>query len=354
MLWGAGGTLRMVSRGSRQALDCKKACSILHRVQACSPDQLRRRLSGAIAFPITPLRADGSLDVRGLSANASWLPAGGHICAVVAPSGTGEFFALTPEECATVTEVTVQAVAGRVPVIAGVGVNASMGAELARRAEAAGADGVLIMPPYYAQPDPRGLVRYYQQIAEATRLGVMPYARDAAVLTPEILDELTRSIPNLVAFKDGRGDIRLFQRLREHVVERFGSERLAWLCGVGDDMVGAYFAAGAEGFTSSLACFWPEAAGQLYRLASSGDFEGLAAFERRVVRPIYELRQRGRGFEVSIMKAAMDILGHPAGGVRPPLGTLSARDRADLEEILRQLEVPRAAERNTLVHSAVG
>src|SRR5262249_47262960 len=140
----------------------------------------------------------------------------------------------------------------------------------------------------------------------------------------------------------------VFQRLREHIVERYGLDRLAWLCGVGDDMVGAYFAAGAEGFTSSLACFWPEASGGLYRLASSGGFVEFAAFERRVVRPIYELRQRGRGFEVSVMKAAMELLGHPAGSVRPPLGILSERDRADLEDILRQLAVPGAAERKTL------
>jgi 5-dehydro-4-deoxyglucarate dehydratase len=308
---------------------------------------LKRRLAGAIAFPITPFCRDGSVDVNGVAANAAWLPDGGHICAIVAPSGTGELFALSPDECATVTAATVQAVGGRAPVIAGVGFNAATAAELARRAEAAGADGVLILPPYYAQPDAGGLVRYFQQVAEATRLGVMPYARDAAAFTPDVLEELTRSVPNLVAFKDGRGDIRIFQRLREHIVERFGPNRLAWLCGVGDDMVGPYFAAGAEGFTSSLACFWPEASGELYRLARDGDLAGLAAFERRVVRPIYELRQRGRGFEVSVMKAAMDILGHPAGGIRPPLGTLSTRDRADLEIILRQLEVPLAADRKT-------
>jgi dihydrodipicolinate synthase/N-acetylneuraminate lyase len=128
-------------------------------------------------------------------------------------------------------------------------------------------------------------------------------------------------------------------------VERLGAERLAWLAGVGDDLVGAYFAAGAEGFTSSLACFWPEASAELFRLASSGDFQGLAAYHLRVVRPFYELRQRGRGFEVSVMKAAMEILGHPAGPPRPPLGLLSERDRADLAEILKALDVPTAADR---------
>jgi 5-dehydro-4-deoxyglucarate dehydratase len=83
----------------------------------------------------------------------------------------------------------------------------------------------------------------------------------------------------------------------------------------------------------------------LYRLASSGDFDGLREYHARVVRPFYDLRQRGRGFEVSVMKAAMDILGHPAGPPRPPLGELSEKDRADLRGILERLGVPTAAQR---------
>jgi 5-dehydro-4-deoxyglucarate dehydratase len=307
-------------------------------------ETVKARLRGPIAFPITPYAADGSVDLGGVARNAVWLPEHG-ICALVAPSGTGEIFGLSADECAAITAATVKAVAGRVPVIASVGFNARIGADLAARAEAAGADAVLIMPPYYATPDAQGLLEYYRQIAAATSLGVLPYARDSAAFTPELVEQLARSVPNLIAFKDGRGDVRLFQRLREHVVERLGADRLLWLAGVGDDLVAAYFAAGAEGFTSSLACFWPEASAELYRLASSGDFAGLRRYHDRVVRPFYELRQRGRGFEVSVMKAAMELLGHPAGPVRPPLGTLSSRDRADLQAILQRLEVPTAAER---------
>src|SRR5439155_11815265 len=201
------------------------------------------------------------------------------------------------------------------------------------------------MPPYYATPDPQGLLAYYQQIASATSLGVMPYARDAAAFTPDLVEQLARRVPNLIAFKDGRGDVRLFQHLREHVVEQLGAERLLWLAGVGDDLVAPYFAAGAVGFTSSLACFWPEASVKLFRLASSGDYAGLARYHQRVVRPFYELRQRRRGFEVSVMKAAMELLGHAAGPPRAPLGQLSEADRADLRAILERLEVPSAASR---------
>ena len=91
---------------------------------------------------------------------------------------------------------------------------------------------------------------------------------------------------------------------------------------------------------------------ELYRLASSGDYDGLRRYHQRAVRPFYELRQRGRGFEVSIMKAAMELLGHPAGPPRPPLGALSERNRADLRALLERLDVPNAASRTRVPLSA--
>ena len=311
---------------------------------AADPASLRPRLRGVLAFPITPFDERGGLDEAGLRSNATWLAASG-IHALVAPSGTGEFFGLSPAECTAVVAATVEAAAGRVPVIAGVGFGPRVGADLARDAERAGASGILVMPPYYAHPDPDALLRYIAAIAEATSLGVLVYARDGIVLSAEQLACLAHDLPNLVGFKDGRGDVRLFQRLREHIVERFGAERFVWLAGAGDDLVAPYFAVGAEGYTSSLACFWPEASLELYRFARDGDNAGLAEFHRRVVRPFYEIRQRRRGYEVSVMKAAMDLLGHPAGPVRPPLADITADERRQLQAILTRLGVPSAADR---------
>ena len=311
---------------------------------APTPAALGPLLRGVLAFPITPYGADGGVDLDAVRANASWLAASG-VHALVAPSGTGELYSLTPEECSAVVEATVEAVDGRIPVIAGVGFGSQQGALLARRAERAGADGVLVLPPYYAHPDPDGLVAYYRDIAAATSLGVAIYARDGVVLAPAQMERMVREIPNLVAFKDGRGDVRLFQRLREHVSEQLGADRMVWIAGAGDDMVGPYFAAGAEGYTSSLACYWPEASLELLRLAKSGEYAELSRFSARVVRPFYELRQRRRGFEVAVMKAAMELLGHPAGPVRPPLGELSADERAELRVIIERLRVPTAAQR---------
>ena len=311
------------------------------------PEMLKARVRGVLAFPITPFAADGSVDLEAVRTNASWLPDAG-IDAIVAPSGTGELFGLSPDECVDVTRATVQAIGGRIPVIASVGFGPRVAADLARAVEAVGADGVLVLPPYYGTPDPTGLVEYYRVVAAATSLGVLPYARDAAVFTAEGVEQLARNIPNLIGFKDGRGDVRLFQRIREHVVERLGEERLVWLAGAGDDLVAPYFAVGAEGYTSSLACFWPEASVELLRLARANDRAELARFHSRVVRPIYDLRQRRRGYEVAVMKAAMELLGHRAGPVRPPLANLRPQERAELAEVLARLGVPTAAKRRTV------
>ena len=305
--------------------------------------RLRDSLRGALAFPITPYAADGVVDLEAVRENAALL-AGSPVTAIVAPSGTGEFFALTPGEANEIVAATVEA-AGDKPVIAAAGVGPRLGAELAQAAARAGAAAIMIVPPYYGKPDPDALIAYYAEIAAASSLPVIPYARDSALFTPAMAERLVNDVPNVIAFKDGRGDVRLFQQIREHVNEQCGEDRVVWLAGTGDDLVGPWFAAGAEGFTSSLACFWPEASGELYWLASTGDYAGLAAYHQRVVRPIYALRQRRPGYEVSVMKAAMEILGYQAGPARAPLANITSHERDELAALLTRLEVPTRADR---------
>ncbi len=311
------------------------------------PEEMKTHLRGALAFPITPYAADGSVDLDAVRENTAFL-ASSEIAAIVAPSGTGEIFALTPDEAIAIVRATVQS-AGNKPVIAAAGFGPRLGAELARASEAAGAAAIMIVPPYYGKPDPQGLLDYYAEIAAATSLGIIPYARDSALLTPKMVEQLVQRVPTAIAFKDGRADVRLFLQIREYVTERLGTDRLVWLAGAGDDLVGPYFAAGAEGFTSSLACFWPEASVELYRLAANGDYAGLADYHHRVVRPIYAMRQRKPGYEVSVMKAAVELLGFRAGPARPPLANLAPDERDELAVLLRDLAVPTAADRTAAV-----
>ncbi|HEY2962763.1 MAG TPA: 5-dehydro-4-deoxyglucarate dehydratase [Pyrinomonadaceae bacterium] len=295
------------------------------------PNTLRNKLSGVIAFPVTPFKEDLSLDLPGLHQNLNKLleyP----VSAVVPAGGTGELYSLTPAEYQRVIELTALAVEDRVPVIAGVGFGQRLGVEMAQAAEKAGADGLLVFPPYYPQPDDEGLFEYYRSIASATRLGVIIYSRDWVRFNPAMVERLT-AIPNLVAWKDGQGDIRQLQAIMYRV-----GERLQWIGGAGDDMIGAYYSTGIRAFSSSIATVAPALSLKLHELAAGDDTEGLAELLESCVIPLYELRSRRRGYEVSAMKAMMDMVGLNGGPVRPPLVNVTPEELDELRTVLSHWE----------------
>jgi len=295
------------------------------------PNTLRKKLSGVIAFPVTPFKEDLSLDLPGLHENLTKLLE--HpIAAVVAAGGTGELYSLTPAEYARVVELTTHAVEDRVPVIAGVGFGQRLAVEMAQAAEKAGADGILAFPPYYPQAEDEGLFEYYRAIGEATRLGMLIYSRDWANFSASMVERLT-AIPTLVAWTDGQGDIRRLQMLINHV-----GDRLHWTGGAGDDMVAAYFSIGVSTFTSSIATVAPRLPLKLHELAEAGDTEALTELLDRCVIPLYSLRGRRRGYEVSAMKAMMDMVGLNGGPVRPPLVNVKPDEEDELRAILATWE----------------
>lgn len=292
-----------------------------------NPDQMRSRLRGVLAFPITPFKDDLSLDEDAFQAHVDYLVRSG-LHAVVAAGGTGELYSMTPPEISRVYRLAVEAAGGRAPVITGVGYNLALARDLARDAERAGADAILVLPHYYGRAEDDGLYQYYAGIARSVDLAVFPYARDAAVFSPRLVERLAE-LPNVIAFKDGQADLRLWARIRSQV-----GDRLVWLAGVGDDLVSSYFAAGAEGFTSSAANFMPEVALALYDAASSGNFVEVNRLLAMKIQPVFNVRSRHRGYEVTTTKEAMNLLGRRGGRVRPPLAELTEADRRDLRDAL--------------------
>lgn len=302
------------------------------------PDDLRPRLKAVLAFPVTPFTGAGDLDLAAFRSNLRYLAAAG-LRGVVVAGGTGELYSLTPDECRALYRAAVEEVGQELTIIAGVGLSVRIATELARDAEQIGCHGVLMLPPAYGAAEQDGLYGYYRAIAGATTLGVFPYARGLAIPTPALLARLAE-IPNVVAFKDGHGDLRLWLRLRERVT----SGTLVWLAGMGDDLVVPYFAAGAEGFTSSVANYDPPTALELFKLASSGKYnEAEKLLRERGVYAAYDLRARARGHEVSVVKAAMERVGRPAGPVRPPLLPLTAAEQQELAGVVRLIPTPAGA-----------
>ena len=293
------------------------------------PQALKNKLAGVIAFPVTPFLADLSLDLDGLRRNVQFL-AQHPFCAIVAAGGTGEFFSLAPVEHKAVVEATVAAAAGRVPVIASAGFGLQTAIEMARQAEACGAGGILAFPPYYVNAHDDGLFEYYSKIAAATSLGVILYSRDWVNLSSAMVERLSKS-PNVIALKDGQGDIRRLQT----IMARVGG-RLAWLGGAGDDLVPGYYALGIRAFTSSISNIAPKLSLQLHDRAAALDSASLSRLMYNYVIPLYNIRARRRGYEVSVVKAAMRLLGMPAGPVRPPVVEVRPEEENEIRALLER------------------
>lgn len=292
------------------------------------PQELRNKLTGVIGFPVTPFQADLSVDLDGLRRNVEFM-AKHSLAALVAAGGTGEFYSLTPAEHHAVVQATVQA-AGSVPVLAGVGTNPAIAVEMAKQAEAAGAAGILMMPPYYVGAHDDGLYDYFSTIAAATRLGHLIYSRDWVALSSAMVERLTR-IPNLIALKDGQGDIRALQRIMTRV-----GDRLHWIGGIGDDLLPGYYSLGIRCYTSSISQIAPKLSLQLHDRASALDSASVARLMQNYVVPLYNIRARKRGYEVSVMKAAMQILGMPAGPVRPPLTAIRPEEENEVRALMER------------------
>ena len=294
-----------------------------------SPDQLRAALVGVIGFPVTPFREDLSVDLPALRANLRTMLRQ-PLAAVVAAGGTGELYSLTPAEHLEVVRTVVEEVEGKIPVIAGTGFNAALGAELARQAAGCGAAGILAFPPYYPAPEDDGVVEYYRAIGAATPLGLLVYSRDWFHPGAALVERLA-GIPTLVGWKDGQGDMRRLQIIRRQV-----GARLHWIGGAGDDLVPAYYAQGIRAFTSSIANVSPEIAVQLHLAGSTGDAATLAQLMADYVVPVYALRARRKGYEVTVMKELMNVLGLGGGFVRPPLVALRAEELREIRALVPQ------------------
>jgi 5-dehydro-4-deoxyglucarate dehydratase len=278
-----------------------------------SPARLREALTGVIGFPITPFRTDLSVDIEALRQNVRAMLE--HpLAAIVAAGGTGELYSLTPREHLHVVSLVVEEARGRLPVIAGTGFNSVLGTELASQAAAVGASGILAFPPYYPGAEEDGLVEYYSALGRATPLGLLIYSRDWFHPSAAAVERIAAAIPTLIAWKDGQGDIRRLQMIKERI-----GDRLCWIGGAGDDMVPAYYAIGIRAFTSSIANVSPQLALQLHDAGSRGDSAALQRMMTEYVVPLYAMRARRKGHEVTVMKELMTMLGLAGGAVRPPL-----------------------------------
>src|SRR6516165_801565 len=307
-----------------------------------TPSEFAREVGGGLlSFPVTCFNPDLSFNERGYRDHISWL--GRHnVAGLFAAGGTGEFFSLSLAEVEKVVATAVAEIAGRVPVIAGAGYGTAIAKELADAAERA--DGLLLLPTYLTEAPPEGIAAHVEAVCKSTRLGVIFYNRDRARLNEELLEGLCQRCPNLVGFKDGVGDIELMTR----IYARLG-DRLTYIGGLptAETFALPYHELGVTTYSSAIFNFLPEWALRFYDAVRRHDRETVYAELRRFVLPYIAIRNRKRGYAVSIVKAGMRAIGRTAGPLRPPLTELTEGEFHDLVTLVHATSTPADARRQS-------
>jgi len=301
------------------------------KMHKLSPSELAKRIGeGLLSFPVTHFTKGLAFDEGSYREHIAWL-LDHHPAGLFAAGGTGEFFSLTQGEFSAVVVAAVRETAGRVPVLAGCGYGTAMAKEFAIAAEDAGADGILLLPPYLVNSDAAGLAAHTEAVCAATNLGVIFYNRDNAIIDEATLERLCDRCPNLIGFKDGYGDIELMTR----IYTRLG-DRLTYIGGLptAETFALPYLEMGVTTYSSAIFNFLPNFAQQFYSAVRQRDHEKVYSDLREFVLPYTSIRNRRKGYAVSIVKAGMTAIGRPAGPVRSPLIDLDPAELADLKKLI--------------------
>ncbi len=285
--------------------------------------------AGLLSFPVTPFGADGRFNEAPYRAHVSWL-SGFPATALFAAGGTGEFFSLDPDEAPAIVRAA-KASSGSVPIVSGCGFGTRIAVRMARAAEAAGADGVLLLPHYLIDAPQEGLRLHVKSVCDAVGIGVVVYNRDNSILQPDTLARLCDDCPNLIGFKDGSGDIALVRRITAKL-----GDRLTYLGGMptAELFAEAYLGAGFATYSSAVFNFVPGLAIEFHDALRAGRRDRCTRILNEFFYPFMAIRDRGKGYAVAAIKAGVRLQGFDAGPVRPPLTDLTAQETEMLDALI--------------------
>lgn len=294
---------------------------------------MRPNFDGVLFFPVTPFTESGAVDLEALAAHlAKGLEAGPG--GIFIACGTGEFHAIDEDEFRDIVTTAVKVVAGRVPVYAGAGGSVAQAKRFAVAAQEAGADGLLLLPPYLVEVPQPGLVDFVAAVAGATELPVIVYNRNNAKFT-EASAVAVAKIGNVIGFKDGTGNFDQVARIVAAVKSEVDPDFLFFNgLPTAETTQLAFRAIGVPLYSSATFAFAPDLALAFYNSLESGNTELTNALLNAFFIPLVQLRDTVPGYAVSLVKAGVTMEGVPAGPVRPPLVMPHADDLAQLNSII--------------------
>lgn len=285
---------------------------------------------GAGVALITPFHEDGSVNYEKLTEILEEQIAEGTD-AIVAVGTTGEAATLTEDEHIEVVAHTVKVVNHRIPVIAGTGSNCTATAiDLSQRAEKAGADGLLLVTPYYNKATQKGLYTHYKAIAEAVSIPCILYnvpGRTGMKIEPKTMADLYYNVKNIVGVKEATGDVGGTAELMRLVDEDF------LLYSGEDGIIVPLLSIGGSGVISVLSNVAPRQTADICKKWFAGDVKGAWEEQKRALPLIHSLFMEVNPIPV---KAGMNLQGKAVGGMRLPLTEMEEAHQEVLKEEMRR------------------
>lgn len=293
--------------------------------------QTLRTFSGSLVALATPFGPDGQVDYKQLEALVEF-QLEHHTDGIVALGTTAETPTLSQEEKDKIAQTVIGKVAGRIPVIVGAGSNDTLhAAALARRYEAMGADGLLVVTPYYNKANKSGMLAHFRTIADGVNIPILLYnvpSRTGCSIPLDVLEELSHH-KNIVGIKEASGDIAYVT-----AAARLLNQDFCMLSG-NDDEVLPLLALGGSGVISVLANIAPDQTHELVSSYQSGDIAHARDVQLKYLELIHALFAET---SPAPLKEAMNLLGMKVGSCRLPLGPVSENTRQRLEKALTILK----------------
>jgi 4-hydroxy-tetrahydrodipicolinate synthase len=286
---------------------------------------------GIFTAVVTPFR-NGAVDYSALEKLIELQIAAG-ITGIVAVGTTAESPTLTHDEKHEIIQRTIKIAKGRCQVIAGAGTNSTRDSiEAAKFAEKAGADGALLVAPYYNKPSQEGLFRHFKSIAEATKLPVMLYnipGRCGVDIGPDTVVRLAQSCPTIVSIKEASGSVDRVAELRRRLPEKFT------ILSGDDGLTLPFMSVGAVGVVSVASNLFPTELCSLVRACESGDFKSAESLHRKMGAIFKDLFIEPNPVPV---KMALAWHGAISFEVRLPLCEMTEANQARLRKTLEAFE----------------
>lgn len=302
-----------------------------------SADHILAALRGISGVHVTPYKADGDPDWAAMGVVVRAIAEAG-VHNIVSAGNTGEFYPMTMAEIERSHAVAAEAASGTSLVTAGIGRSQREAVALGKAAKSAGCDAVMVHHPLDPFAAPQSQADYIIGIAEALALPVIAYIRSDAMGVKDLLRVAMH--PNVAGVKFASTNLML---LSECVRASQGSKAV-WICGLAEGWAAPFYALGARGFTSGLVNVAPERSLAIWNALEAGDYASARAGVDQIAGFEAMRTKYGNGANVTVVKEAMGLQGHPVGPVRlPGLPALNANEKVELQAIVQRWAASKAA-----------